>query len=105
VVAEGAADQIGDRMLVSRAVLIRSLYRFAYRRSRPLFPLPGNGSALPMNFSKGLTSERTGRITVRSCSTTNSTRSPVSSPRRLCIACGTVIWPLLLIVLEFFIFT
>src|SRR5271166_2123843 len=58
-----------------------------------------------MYFSKGFSSERAGRITVRSPSTTNSTRSPTANPRRLRISCGTVIWPLLLIVLEFLIFT
>ena len=42
---------------------------------------------------------------VRSSSTTNSTRSPRFKPRRLRISRGTVICPLLLIVLDLVIFT
>src|ERR1700682_1100934 len=62
------------------------------------------GSA-PTYFSKGFSGARAGRMVVRSLSTTNSTRSPFFSPSRLRISRGTVICPLLLIVLEGAIFT
>src|SRR5580658_1177927 len=65
---------------------------------------PGNGPVIPMYFSKGFASDRTGRITAPPCSTTNSTRSPGSRPRRSRMCWGTVIWPLLFILLEFLIF-
>src|SRR5713226_7124550 len=59
----------------------------------------------PTYFTKGFSAGRAGRIVVRSSSTTNSTRSPSLSPRRLRISSGTVIWPLLLMVLVRPIFT
>src|SRR5438105_2662952 len=59
----------------------------------------------PLYFSKGLISLRTGRIRVWPFSITNSTRSPAERPMRLRISGGTVTWPLLLMVLEYFIFT
>src|SRR5258708_31717063 len=62
------------------------------------------GSA-PIYFRKGFSGARAGRMVVRSLSTTNSTRSPFFSPSRLRISRGTVICPLLLIVLEGAIFT
>src|ERR1700680_3672913 len=62
------------------------------------------GSA-PAYLRKGLSAARAGRIVVLSFSITNSTRSPLFNPRRLRISRGTVICPLLLMVLEGFIFT
>src|SRR5258708_18198431 len=53
--AEGPPDQKRDRIFVSRAVLIRSLHRFAYRQSRLLFPLPRRerGPRLQCTFRMG----------------------------------------------------
>src|SRR6267142_3681611 len=62
------------------------------------------GSA-PIYFRKGFSGARAGRMVVRSLSTTNSTRSPFFRPSRFRISRGTVICPLLLMVLERAIFT
>src|SRR5580704_17212138 len=64
---------------------------------------PGNVPSTALYLSNGLAVDRDGRITVRSPSTTNSTRSPAESPSRWRISCGTVTCPLLLMVLEYFI--
>jgi len=66
-------------------------------------PRKRRGSA-PTYFTNGFSGARAGRMVVRSLSTTNSTRSPCFSPSRLRISRGTVIWPLLLMVLERVIF-
>jgi len=63
--AEFQENWLGDQFAVH--ITIRSLYRFAYRQIQALIPSspPGNGPRIPMNFSKGLASERAGLITVR----------------------------------------
>ena len=45
VAAVGAPDKMGERMFVSSAVIIRSLYHCACRRSMPLSLLPRRGTA------------------------------------------------------------
>src|SRR5260370_30486546 len=105
--ADGSLDQRAERTLVSIAVLTvaqpsssRNLRTHAFASRM----LEKAGSA-PTYFSKGFSGARAGRMVVRSLSSTNSTRSPFFSPSRLRISRGTVICPLLLIVLEGGIFT
>src|SRR5579859_7838396 len=105
--AEGSLVHSAERTLVSMAVLIAA--QLSSSRNARIHALASRmlekaGSA-PTYFRKGFSGERAGRMVVRSWSTTNSTRSPALSPRRLRTSRGTVIWPLLLIVLERPIFT
>src|SRR3982074_3034069 len=79
-----------------------TLFRKSSTQALISFSPPRNVPTAPLYFSDGFCTDRAGRMAVRSPSTTNSTGSPVERPRRLRICCGTVIWPLLLIVLEFF---
>src|ERR1700687_1015384 len=105
--ADGSLDQRAERTFVSIAVLTvtqLSSSRNVRTHAFASWMLEKAGSA-PTYFSKGFSGARAGRMVVRSFSTTNSTRSPVFSPSRLRISRGTVICPLLLIVLEGAIFT
>src|SRR5260370_28038588 len=105
--ADGSLDQRAERTFVSIAVLTvaqLSSSRNVRTQAFASWMLEKAGSA-PTYFSKGFSGARAGRMVVRSLSTTNSTRSPFFSPSRLRISRGTVICPLLLIVLEAAIFT
>src|SRR5579859_5138587 len=105
--ADGSLDHRAERTLVSMAVLIAAQLSSSRNARTHAFAsrmLEKAGSA-PTYFRKGFSGARAGRIVVRSFSTTNSTRSPALSPRRLRTSRGTVICPLLLIELKRAIFT